>query len=464
MPGIGCVRGFMLPDRYKGSKVFGLPAESVTFTNSERLDTACDRKWWFKHPEALVPKRLAEPLRFGDAFHGCMEDVYRWWMEKDTTFPSSGLICCPWCNGASCSYCGNGAGAALRYSQRWHREASQLGDGIDEARENAERLQRCTEGYMIRHGSDPWSEYRIIGVELSLARAVVNPRSGRPYRPVTSLIWNENTGQYRYPSSGEASGARAIPDGLIVKKVRWPWYQVGRLDALAVHRRSGVLYCIEHKTSKAPRRMAEGLLVDPQTSGYCWLVEGCREELWRDNVIEDPNARIAGYIFDVASSVHHRDPEPLKPKKGAPPELSVAKNRTIPSWRYLATLARMGLPLDSRYAEHVAYLRDRVDPKLFLREWGTVGSERLEEYGSEIYGVARQIHEMREGAARVTDLVDVDVSFPRNPICRAAGGHCPYRSPCIVDNESSRANFEVKIGAINDETDDPAEDAEDMGF
>ena len=419
-----------------GWDAVGLPAEPVfTLSNSERKTAACALRWWFDYAEGLKGAK-APPLRYGTAWHSVIEDVHRWWMAHDALYPVDGAIRCVWCNAlGSCLVCGGGGlGPALRARVQFFAEQTEPG----EAETMYETLIRAAQGWLFWYGNAPYQDWRVVGVEVVLARPIVDPVSSQPFRPrmfVTQLA----DGKVRHAKTGEAVGAVELPAGARVREVRWPWYALGVLDAVLQHRRTGRLLACELKSSGQPAAFCDGLSIDPQTTGYAWLLRwaaGLGHYGQHDGRAPD----VQGYQYDVASSHMQRDPEVLKSG-----ELSRAKGNT-PSWRYTAALMAHGLPA-APYMDHVTKLTRDVDPKLYLREHGSVGDEAVLRYGAEIWGVAHRHADLRRATATAHHDADIAQRFPRTDVCRSSGGSCPFRGPCLSDGADVRRGYTTRDDA-----------------
>lgn len=450
--------------RYE-QEVRGLPARAVVLTNSERVTAACARRWWFSEVEGLRPRQVERPLRFGAAWAQLLDEVHRWWMQHDTPFPDGAEDRCAWCGGYGCERCASPADGApgagpvartLRGWQRLQREGATAEEGWNPERD-AEALRRTLDGWFRSLGHrGPPDEYRVVGAEVAFAAPILTP-SGTPFAPVTWMV-EHAPGQLRLARTGEARHPKA-------RSVRWPWYQIGKLDALYQHRQTGDLMVWEGKTSGDPSGYLHGLSVDPQVPGYTWLVS--------HHLQAYPGARrVAGYLYDVSSSAYQADPPLLKPEPvrvlDANGEAVKAKGRnvyqldangeqilrspglsratsagTVPSWRFEAAIAQHGFD-PAEYRDHVTRLQVEVDPRLYVREFGTVGQEAVTRYARELLGIARRLAQGRRDAALAVEG-DVDEAFPRTPVCRTGGARCPYRGPCLQDGPLARADFDLDV-------------------
>jgi hypothetical protein len=135
-----------------------------------------------------------------------------------------------------------------------------------------------------------------------------------------------------------------------------------------------------------------------------------------------------------------RDPETLA--KGG---LSVAMNRTVPSWRFeAAVVARGEDPTSDKYAAHVCALREQKDPRLYVREPGGIAQIDIAAWHVETFAVAKRIAENRRNVVDAFDQGSVALLFPRQPVCRQPGGFCSYRGPCSSDGPDARRAFPVR--------------------
>ncbi|MBU6287641.1 MAG: PD-(D/E)XK nuclease family protein [Chloroflexi bacterium] len=433
--------------------VIGLPRDHkvIVFTNSERTDAQCPRRWWFRHVEGLrVPATSAQ--RHGTMWHRVLETIHQWWRDTDSAWPVDGATMCPWCAveaaraaaqgtmSFACEFCGGtrkGVIAQLADELADDNRKIEASGGYPMSQEDQdhaiETISRALEGWLRRYGWRPYESFVVAAVEVAVARLIQNPRTN--FRAQLQIDIVRYGDSYRLAGTGEAAGAT---------KVRWPWYQIGRLDCVLRHRQTGALWVGEWKSSASPERLIEGLSVDPQTAGYCWLLD-------QPHILARfGGSSVGGYLYDVSSSGFQYDPKMNKPKPtkaqpNPPVELSQAKNTTTPSWRYRAALVANGLN-EADYREHLDYLEASVDPKLYVREHGSTSAESRARYGAEAYAEAVRFSVWRRGVAHATDQVDLDVAVPRVPVCRAPGGHCAYRGPCLQDGEEIRRNFQVGPG------------------
>jgi len=342
-----------------------------------------------------------------------MERIFKWWMEHDTTCPESVVL------------------DALNEVQIEWRENVNLGLlDMDEVKKDIQRLDRAIEGWVNVYSLDPFSDYEVVGVECALASPILNPSSGNVFRPRLPLV--DHGDHLRLARTGEGLGPS-------VKWKQWPAYQVGKLDYVIRHRKTGVIWAGDHKTSARPQSYLNGMTVDPQMPGYLWMLEQNIRQGRFPGVSSD--APIVGFMYDVSSSSMQNDPSILK--NGT---ISTAKNRKIPSWRFRNTLVGLNINWTDEYKEYFQHCIDTTDDGLYARDFMTVGSDQLDRYGAEIFGEARRLATLRRSAAMAPSADSTYSSHPRVPICRMPGSGCSYRGPCINDGPMVRAEYAIKSG------------------
>ena len=443
-------------------QVVGLPAKAVTIRNSSRVLAACPRRWWFERGEGLAPKVEARPLSYGTAWHAALEDVHRWWMRsRGEPYREEFAVRC-WACADVPSGLAPGPCPSCRGTRLGPIASARLAWVGGDREEDALILERNLDGWLRVHGDRPPDGMRVVGVELGLAmpiRSLASSR-GEVYSPEHWIVRRAD-GTERLARTGEASGAGNLPPGATVfRERRQVWLSV-RLDA-ALADTSDVLYVDEFKASRTPEAYLRGLSVDPQVTCYELVLQHVAREGW----LEMPRSRdfvggisraatVGGWLYDVASSSLLRDPHTLKEKKdGTHGGFSQAKNllASVPSWRLEAAYREAGIPLDPAAVSHQ---RSVVDRRRFLREWGGSPEKLKARTLRELYAEARRQISLHRAAAELRSPDDVDVAFPRVPICRQPGGRCAFLDPCFDDGPQARSRFVVRDG---DEERDAEED------
>jgi len=215
-------RGTLVPRYGTHADVAGLPAQAIVITNSERTSAHCSLRWYFGHGLGLRGEST-ERMEFGSAGHEVLEDIYRWWMERDALYESTWLASCAWCSVAGadprCERCrGSGLGPVERVAARWRAMvgvAASSESVSPEGREDVEtrivRLRRIVEDYLHVYGLGPFVDTRIVGVEATLAMPIYSPGTTRPYAPEVPIAPDGRGGtRFARPGDGPAPapGAR----------------------------------------------------------------------------------------------------------------------------------------------------------------------------------------------------------------------------------------------------------------
>lgn len=494
-------------DRYEEG-VVGLPEDGqfIPLTNSSASKLTCLRRWWFDDVEGLKRPMEGGAIERGTSWDTITEDMYRWWEATDSPYPESALDRCIWCKGAGatpdggeCAMCqGTGDGSLVRALEPWWLALEQDPPpfGSDTVEQEDERLRLAFRGYVERFQAKPLQHFRIVGVQAKLARAILNPDTGKPYRPDTYLVRTE-VGWVR---AGTAAAVAAKASGGEIRKVNWPVYQVGALDAVARDRSNGQGWVIDAKFTGAMNSFNERLQVDPQLPGYCWLLSA--------NLDHFGLTGVAGMMYDLTNSRLHGRPYELKWK---PPLIGEMKERAlergldvkgvkgveeymtllglteghggfstsesklagVPSWilRDAVEHAAVRHPSDVQvdaYDEAIAWCEANVDPGLYSRPWRSFTEDDLARYEAEVFGKAKVVSGLHRAAVRVRSPVDIDVSFPRTPVCSMPGGSCPYRGPCMADAPEVREQFTQRPLVVwkDEETvvDNPPDFQKELGF
>ena len=460
----------MIP-RYDASDVIGLPAsgQCITISNSEIGWMSCLKKHWFGFIEGMESGSTIR-MDIGNGWDEVMGDVATWWMERDTPYRESFLTTCAWCvDGVDmllCDHCrGDGLGPWQRAVEPWQDmvDAGQMGeDDMEQARET---LFRMAVGYIHRHQGGPLQTIKIVAVQQSVARAIINPATGKPYRPETFMRVLPG-GEMVLARTGDLTEAGQHE----IVKVAWPVYQVGKIDVLGADRRTNAGWVIDSKSTIQPSGFVGRLGVDPQLPGYCWVLEPHLEHFGLNG--------IAGFFYDIASTAMQRNPKELKWKPPLMGDLrAMAKERGIvpagkksedflealgieaqhggfslaqsgtnascPTWRFEAAIKAAGLNEDD-YSDHLDWAFAEVDPKFYRREFETYGDTALNRYEREVFAKARTWAAQRRHAVRAQDEVDIDVRFPRTPICTIGNRGCSFRGPCSQDSPESREGYDVR--------------------
>jgi len=406
-------------------------------------------------------------MRLGTAWHAFMRDVYSWWAAHDSAYPERDGDRCAWCGGTGqidgevcaedCYLCdGTGDGPVAQALAGWATAydadpAGHWADSREQVLDEAEKLSRMCEGYLRRYGPEPSVRLRVLATELRLSLPILTP-DGRPFRPRVPVREDPFSGVIRLARRGD-------PDGS-VRWVRWPWYYVGELDLLMQYRDTGQLVYGEHKSSSDPSGLLQGLAVDPQTAGYELALVHCVRAGHLSDYGVDPDTDVAGFLYDVASTSMQHDPRLNQPKRYTQrerkedptlpefrdAEMSVARNRTVPSWRLLDFARENGIHLGTPELRDYVDFCASQDARLYRRAWDGLPPEDLERTRHELSAVAARLAGMRRDVHRAGTAESIAAAFPRTAVCRIPGGSCGYTGICVRDSPEARTEYDVGLG------------------
>lgn len=461
-------------DRYP--HVLGLPADGkyIVFSNSDASKLACDRLFYFSQVEQLKHRGTAR-MDFGNAWDTLVEELYQWWKATDAPYPVSGLHRCVWCSGEGIPDGGDACEPCAGTGRSIVERAMSIFDNAvygneqtmsqEEWNEICETLLRVAQGYIHRYEGGPLQSMRVIDTQVSLARAIANPITGKPFRG-QMLLEKQGDGWILARAGAVQRAGRGEVE---LKKVNWPWFQVGKLDLLVATRRDDVAWVIDAKASSQPTRYQNGMEVDPQLPGYCWLLEphlehfglkgiggfqydvvhskyqpDPKELVWKPPSMEKMKEMAAerGLTIKAKTSQEYQDALGITPGHGG---FSVAQNAGVPSWRFRWALKEAGLD-EAPYAEHIAFCEQHVDPNLYMRPWQKIGPDHWRRYSAEVFSKAVKMNLLRKAGAAATTGVQIDMSFPRTPVCMAPGGSCGYTQVCAQDGVEPRSAFKQLPG------------------
>lgn len=434
-----------VPPRYE-TNVLGLPNGAMVLTNSERRTAWCERRWWYAEGLGLG-NAASRAMYFGSWVHRAMEAAFTYFMHVDEMLPEGWEDTCPLCKGdgwhfhpnidEKCPSClGSGDGPVKL-------AITMMQDVVDDWDwpEETQRLHDVITGYFQRYGGMPFQDYKVVGVEKSLAFPVISPNTNKVYRSDVYVVQDDEGWRL----------ARSEDDGRDdLQKISMPWYQCAKLDGVLQHRKSGDLWVHEFKTSQNPQAFGRDLGLDTQIPGYMRALQYAVDR----GDFGHPGQRVVGYFWDVLGSRKHGKPKVLK--NGT---VSLAKNQRIASWHWDEMLSTRDASSDvdekrEAMKEFRQTLAETVDPALYHREFGSFTPQSDKRYAVELYADAKRFSSMRRRVIAVgseaqkghADDYEASVAenFPRTPVCRIAGHGCAYTGPCLNQGMDLESVFEKR--------------------
>lgn len=464
-------------DEEGGGRPIGMPNTDriIPITQSELGQWQCPRRGLLRD---TLKGRSTSAQRLGNLWHMVAEDLYRWWMIHDQPYPEGNLLHCGWCSGSgwecldtgerhACASCrGTGLGPVALAREEIHDlaevyEPGGRGISAEEAEEMAEKLHRMADGYLQRWHGRPLQSVQIVAVEHTLVRPILNPMNGLPLTTSTWLQRSLDGGPWSLAEPGAA-----YRKDLEIREVRWPWVLLGRADAIGRDRDSHTGWLIDSKSSAAPNKFGDKLLLDPQLPLYAWAASS-------PSIAASLGlSEVRGYMYDVVSTSNQPDPKRLKWKaplleelKGLAQEralevkgrkvddyldalgierqewgefsVSESTNGSVPSWRFERAVLRAGLSLEP-YQDFLDFLYQHTDQRLYQRPYTTFGEVDMRRISAELYGRARLIASYRRAAVFSRDATGLDVNVPRVPVCMSPGTGCDFTPICIQDDPAVR--------------------------
>lgn len=429
-----------VPDRYE-TDVVGLPPMAMTLTNSERKSAYCDRRWLYKYGQQLGGRAGAALYR-GRWIHQGLESMFEYFRVTRAALPKHWDEHCPLCevNGHKddCGVCGGSGLGILRMVEQtiaMDLEDAELRYGSTKMEFEAEcdRICQAITGYINMWGEYPLGDWEVVCVEQSFAAPIVHPITGDTLVSDIPVV--------AHPRGWRLAAADERPDQII----RMPWFQIGKCDAVLQHRHNRQLLIHEFKTSANPKSYSRDLHLDTQLPGYIRLVDYARKQ----GFFGYDAGKIQGYQFDVLTSKGWSSPKILKSGKASTADRSCS---SVPSWSWAEFLKREEVRkkhTDSEIQQMVMHsraARDRVDSKLYCREFGTFSEADIQMFCWELLGDAERFARFRRIISQPNGEKLGDASrafhFPKKPICRIAGHSCEFTGVCLSGSEGE--SFEKK--------------------
>jgi len=369
------------------------------FSNSEKIEFGCIRKWTYGYILKYDEKTTSDALLYGITWHLIMEHALIEIMREDRTITiDRGIELC------------EVVGRDYLYSE-WDAINT-----IEEAKEEwieniIQRLKRAIIGWCHHWNNTIHLEYEIIAIEQTLACPVIDPTTQEIYTPKSLLIKDENR---LYPV-----GINNLNKDKEIIEIEMPYWRVGKADAIVRKRGTKSLYILDHKTTSVPNSYEKKFLFDMQLSSYCALLH---YEISHGELTLFKDHHISGVIWDLCHSKVPAPPTTLKSGK-----LSTAKNRSVPSWIYEESIKIHGLDRND-YLEHLDYLKNIVDHNYFQYLVTSINANDMNRSFYEDYATAIKFHNTRLSLVECSDQ-DFNYKAPRYPICQQYLS-CKYSEIC----------------------------------
>ena len=284
--------------RYENEEIIKELGLSFVFSNSERNELGCPRRWYFSYHQNLRLNNIPFSFQYGIYWHEIMENLFLFWKLKDKDISSfqedislQRII--------------------SRVMQEIESDAKEKGIYDDDL---MFQLSESLIGYINLFG-EVSKHFKVLEVEVPLRSPVLNYK-GEHFK---SKVILEDLGD-RY--------IIANPHTMRAKKreVEMPFYVIGRADAIVQSRESGDIFIYDHKTTSSINRFMNTVEVDPQLVSYAAMFDYEKTE---GSLQKYKNNKIGGVIYGLSNN--NKTSEPKKLKNGS---LSKARHLKIPTWTY----------------------------------------------------------------------------------------------------------------------------------
>lgn len=396
----------LIMDRYENEERIQDLGFVVPFTNSERMNFACPRLWTLGNVECFESMGHSDAITYGVIWHSLLETIlyeiktYDRVFSIDETMAMLDEILLPTIH--RCLIDSGGEEYLNEYIN------------FDKVEPLIDTLKTNVVGWMISW-KDIIDSYRVLEIEVPVAAPVWNPLGEVAKFDV--YVVEEDEG-IRLARTSEAHKAR---------KLRLPFWKVGKIDVVLQCRRTGKLWVCDHKTTSTPSSFDSSIPYDVQLPSYAYLL---KYEIQNGSLTQYKDFDVGGIFYDVYKSSANSSPKILKSGK-----LSTAKNSAVPSWIFEKFVIEGGYPM-SQYKNHIQYIKNNVDKRYYLHRFLHLLPSDIERCSAEDFAIATQIAKKRSELVNInkyTYKADFDTIAYRFPLCQRYG-NCRFSSICVANN------------------------------
>ena len=396
----------LIMDRYENEDRIQNLGFVVPFTNSERMNFACPRLWTLGNVECFESEGHSDAITYGVIWHSLLETIlreiktYERAFSKEETEAILEEILIPTIHRCIIESGGD------EYLDEYIN--------FEKMEPLIETLQTNIIGWMISW-VDIIHDYRVLEVEVPVCAPVWNPLGEIAKFDVYVV---EEDDFIRLATTSEASVAR---------KVRLPFWKVGKIDAILQCRKTGDLWVCDHKSTSAPSSFDSSIPFDVQLPSYAYLLE---YEISKGELQKYKDFDVGGIFYDVYKSSANSTPKILKSGK-----LSTSKSSAVPSWIYEKAVKDNNLPM-SEYKAHIQFIKNNVDKRYYLHRFLHLLPSDIERCSAEDFAIAKEMAKKRSELVNInkyTYKADFDTVAYRFPLCQRYG-NCRFSSICDANN------------------------------
>lgn len=427
-------------DKSEKIKSLGL---AWAFTQSENSSIGCPRKWTYGYMQSYKVGSKSKTLIYGIVWHTMCE----WFLMNIEEYKAKEDF---------------EKGVDERLNSWIWSELDSLEDvgqtqRLEWFEDIHKRIVNAREGWRRHWMEKLYPKYEVIAVEYEVCSKILR-MDGKPFRPRMNVIeYTLDDGSkimrpcFVSEVNQEMDNSKLeIEDKFVVntkvKTVVWPWYKVGKIDAILKCRKSNKIYILDHKTTGKPGSYESRMSFDLQLPGYGQLLQDEIECGTTDFAKKYKDCRIEGYIWDICYSNVPSQPKPLISGK-----LSVSKGRGCPSWQFEKAMNQLLSDFGDKelvpgkwedYEEHLKWLELEHDKKYFRLCSTHFTKDAIRRAKTENYITACRIAEMRKNLSNLPceskiDSQEFKASFDfishRYPLCDRHG-NCEFGNFCVANN------------------------------
>ena len=212
-----------------------------------------------------------------------------------------------------------------------------------------------------------------------------------------------------------------------------PYYKVGKIDAVLLHRDLGSLWVLDHKSTSSPSSYERKVDYDLQLISYCSLLRKELKEGKYDYITDKGKLFVGGVIWDICSSDITKKRFPKVLKNG---NLSKAKTALPPSWLLKRTIDEKGLDF-SEYEDYYNVCCEN-DKKFFSLITKYISESDMDRIDAEDYATALRLHKVGEDISSIDYLkpFDWDIKCNRFTVCTNYSS-CKFSNFCFANSKSN---------------------------
>jgi len=405
------------------------------FTNSEKLALPCTRNYTFDYVENFATDRINENFAYGSCWHLLLENLLNKVKETDS-FPDITEIR-EWIRQNFDEQVVNKVFEEYKTDMISALDIQKLKDSI------RERVDLTIEGWATNWLKYIHPHYQVIDVEKVVFAPVMFNKTG--FKDKVGIIREKYQSdiepfRYKYISrllrTAESLYTQDMSPDCITSElyeIEMPYYKVGKIDVVLLHREYNSLWVLDHKTTKSPQQYEKKTQFDLQLSGYCNLLRYHLKNGDFDHIKGKGPLFVGGVIWDICSSDINQSkvPKPLKSGK-----FSKSASRCPPSWLLKRELEQHGTPLED-YQDFYELCKSK-DERFFIIKEVFISESEMDRIGVEDYATAIRISKTRKSIENI-DLEtkgDWDLKSPRFSVCTNYAS-CKFSTNCFANSKSN---------------------------